>query len=340
MNNINEIVGRLSNVRRTGSGWIASCPCAGAHKHGDRKQSLSVNEGQNGRPLLHCFGGCSYFDIAAALGIESRSARRQQKTQPRPSRTEPDLAQAARRMAAAAEIWREARPIAGSPAERYLRWRSIAVIPDDVLKFHPSCPHPSRVRLPAMVAAVGYWRNGSVEACGVHRTYLRPDGAAKAAVEPAKASLGPIAGAAVWLSDSAPILAVGEGIETVLSVATALPEASAYAAALSAPNLALFELPAWIADLVILADRDKAGEDAALALAAKAWRERGLRARIARPPERFNDFNDALCASNDESGSARPSTPTIAPEAKMARALPAACGVKKEKNLTCEQNVQ
>jgi hypothetical protein len=33
MNKVNEILRRLGNVRRTGSGWIASCPCTGSHKH-------------------------------------------------------------------------------------------------------------------------------------------------------------------------------------------------------------------------------------------------------------------------------------------------------------------
>jgi hypothetical protein len=48
-----------------------------------------------------------------------------------------------------------------------------------------------------MVALVEHCNRGPV---GVHRTYLRPDGSGKAAVETAKASLGPIAGGAVQLA--------------------------------------------------------------------------------------------------------------------------------------------
>jgi hypothetical protein len=53
-----------------------------------------------------------------------------------------------------------------------------------------------------------------------------------------------------------------------------------------------------VKELHILADRDAAGERAALTLAAKAKLDRGLIARVAKPREAFNDFNDALCASH------------------------------------------
>jgi hypothetical protein len=50
------------------------CRCPGRlHRHADRHASLSVKDGRNGRPVLYCFAGCSYDEIAAAL--EARGLR-------------------------------------------------------------------------------------------------------------------------------------------------------------------------------------------------------------------------------------------------------------------------
>src|SRR5687768_10212819 len=38
------------DARKNGSGWKARCPL-----HDDRNPSLSINEGNDGRPLVHCF---------------------------------------------------------------------------------------------------------------------------------------------------------------------------------------------------------------------------------------------------------------------------------------------
>jgi hypothetical protein len=44
------------------------CRCPGPlHKRGDLTPSLSVKDGRNGKPILHCFVGCSYPEMTAAL---------------------------------------------------------------------------------------------------------------------------------------------------------------------------------------------------------------------------------------------------------------------------------
>jgi hypothetical protein len=52
------------------------CRCPGpSHRNGDQNPSLSIRDGRDGRLLLHCFAGCSFDDIVAALerrGIVSR----------------------------------------------------------------------------------------------------------------------------------------------------------------------------------------------------------------------------------------------------------------------------
>ena len=62
------------NPRRNGSGWAARCPA-----HDDRVPSLSINEGVDGRALIHCHAGCETAAVVEALGLtlgESTSGRR------------------------------------------------------------------------------------------------------------------------------------------------------------------------------------------------------------------------------------------------------------------------
>ena len=54
-------------ARRNGKGWIANCPT-----HEDRNASLCVDEGTDGRTLLHCHAGCAVAAICAALRIHER----------------------------------------------------------------------------------------------------------------------------------------------------------------------------------------------------------------------------------------------------------------------------
>jgi hypothetical protein len=59
------LLDRLGGVRETGpSRWIARCPA-----HEDRNPSLSVRELDDGRVLLHDFGGCDVQAVLAALGL-------------------------------------------------------------------------------------------------------------------------------------------------------------------------------------------------------------------------------------------------------------------------------
>lgn len=60
------VLDRLERVKQTGTGrWLASCP-----GHEDRSPSLSIRELEDGRVLLHDFGGCATTDVLAALGLE------------------------------------------------------------------------------------------------------------------------------------------------------------------------------------------------------------------------------------------------------------------------------
>jgi hypothetical protein len=55
----------LDGVARGNGRWTARCPA-----HDDKKPSLSIKEGHDGKPLLNCHAGCTYDDILAALDPE------------------------------------------------------------------------------------------------------------------------------------------------------------------------------------------------------------------------------------------------------------------------------
>jgi len=57
-----EEIARALNAKWHGSHWQARCPA-----HEDRNPSLSISEGENGVPLVHCFAGCTQDRLIAVL---------------------------------------------------------------------------------------------------------------------------------------------------------------------------------------------------------------------------------------------------------------------------------
>ena len=200
----------------------------------------------------------------------------------------------AERVARARRLWAACRPLAGTHAESYLRARAIARLRFPALRFHPRLHYRDEAgfrRFPALVAAVtepgGY-------VTGVHRTWLDPHRPAKAPVAAPRKTMGRIYGLAVRFgrpSGGASLL-VGEGLETVLSLLTAVP-ALAGAAALAAGSLGAFSLPPGVSRLLIARDGDAEGEAAAERLAMRCA-EAGIDATVLVPEG--GDFNDDLRA--------------------------------------------
>ena len=58
------LLGKLSNVKKSGTGWSSRCPA-----HEDRRASLSIDEGGDGRALVHCHAGCTADAICDAVGL-------------------------------------------------------------------------------------------------------------------------------------------------------------------------------------------------------------------------------------------------------------------------------
>ena len=61
-----ERLGKAPKEKGDGK-WMALCPA-----HDDRNPSLSLTEGDNGKVLVKCFGGCNFTQVRSALGLGGR----------------------------------------------------------------------------------------------------------------------------------------------------------------------------------------------------------------------------------------------------------------------------
>ena len=267
--------GRSLFVRLSGPGVPGKWTDSATGQHGDL---LDLIRHRSGSPTLHA----ALNEARAFLALPASPGTGEADTY--------DASEAARR------LWRRCRAIGGSHAEAYLHARGLAHCSFPALRFHPELFYRDGAgmrRLPALVAAIT--GNDGV-LTGVQRTWLDPRTPAKAEVYHPRKALGRIHGLAVRFgdipTDSVATLLVGEGIETVLSLITAIPSITA-AAALSAGSLGAFAPPTGITRLVIARDNDSEGERAAERLARRCAHV-GIEATVI-VPER-GDFNDDLVA--------------------------------------------
>ncbi|MBM3579043.1 MAG: hypothetical protein FJX40_15745 [Alphaproteobacteria bacterium] len=167
-------------------------------------------------------------------------------------------------IALARKIWVASQPIVGTRAEAYLRARKItADLRESPLRYHPALiyrdPDSAPRKLPALIAAVS---DNSGEIRGIHRTFLDPDRNDKANVTAPRRALGAILGNGVRFGVIDEFAIIGEGIETVLSLKSAFPDIP-MVAALSAAHLGAWRPPSTLRRLVIAADNDEPGRNAA-----------------------------------------------------------------------------
>ena len=64
---IHDFLSRLEGVKGGGGQYTALCPA-----HGDRRNSISVSVGKDGRILLHCHAGCEPLAVAESMGLTMR----------------------------------------------------------------------------------------------------------------------------------------------------------------------------------------------------------------------------------------------------------------------------
>lgn len=191
-----------------------------------------------------------------------------------------------------------AQPIERTLVETYLRGRGITAPPDtDALRFHPHCyyradEHTSMETWPAMIAAV---TDLGGKLTGVHRTWLDPGGftqanLGRAPINTPRRAMGELLGHAVRFGAGGDMMAAGEGIETILSVRSALPSLPGIAA-LSATHLSAILFPETLRRLYVARDNDPAGDGAAVTLIERADAA-GIETVVLTPS--FGDFNEDL----------------------------------------------
>jgi hypothetical protein len=68
-----EIAKTLGNAKKVNGQWVASCPVPGHGRgNGDKNPSLSISDGDDGKPLFHCHGGCdqaTVFNVIRERGM-------------------------------------------------------------------------------------------------------------------------------------------------------------------------------------------------------------------------------------------------------------------------------
>ena len=333
------LVGSYVALRRNGRELVGLCPF-----HGEKSPSFTVNEGKG---FFHCFGcgahgdaigfvmavdGLSFVeavkDLARDAGLplpgsspghgqELGPGRRERTIVPPAPPGEPQ--DDAARHAWLLGVWRGARPADGTLVEVYLRRRGITAPIPPTLRFVPALRHPDGGTFPAMVAAV---QGPDRKVTGLHRTYLTADGRDRLRDRRAKLMAGRCWGGAIRLAPAGPCLALSEGIETGLSVASVVQELPVWAAGSlgniagsgigqgephpdklgaripsAVPDMARpgILLPPEVREVVLIADSDGDSHvgHALIQRAAARFRRQRLSVRIVRPPAGM-DANDLL----------------------------------------------
>lgn len=198
----------------------------------------------------------------------------------------------------ARRLFAMSQPISRTLVETYLRNRGITTLHGTGnLRFHPRCYYrPYRdmpiETWPAMIAAVTDL-HGRIT--GAHRTWLDPDGfnpltLGKAPIETPRRAMGHLLGNAVRFGIVRYIAATGEGIETMLSLRSVMPNMPMMAA-LSAAHLSAILFPATLRRLYVVRDNDPAGDSATESLFDRAQEAR-IEAVALSP--RSDDFNADL----------------------------------------------
>ncbi len=197
----------------------------------------------------------------------------------------------------AKRLFRMTQPLADTLADSYLRERGILrASTHAALRFHPSCYYRELVTgrtssYPALIAAV---TDCAGAITGVHRTWLDPEGVGKAKVDNPRRALGGLLGNGVRFCFPAdapvPVMAAGEGLETMLSLSHVMP-GMPMVAALTANHLAAFRFPPECRRVYIAADADAAGRHGIEALSRRA-QEEGILPLVLSPE--LGDFNEDL----------------------------------------------
>ena len=289
--------GRLHRFSTNGkradrSGWCRFFPDGWAGVYGDKRTGVSEHwRATNREPMTLAERADKMRVIAQAKAKRDAATRAAWVTA------------AARN----ARTWSQCAPVRADgngrdPVTLYLKHRLVLPAGEPLavpaaLRFHPGLPYfdgdgANVGTWPAMVAAM---QNPAGELVALHRTWLTTDGRkapVPGAVKKVSAASGPLTGACIrldWPDDEVPAMGVSEGIETALAArcASGLPTVAAY----SASALSTWHWPPGLQRLVIFADADRAGVEAADKLRQRA-RAAGLSVHVMTPSTPGFDWCD------------------------------------------------
>jgi putative DNA primase/helicase len=271
------------------------CPMCGGedrfrwdNKNGAGTYICNVCGAGDGMKLAMCFTGKAFPEVAAQ--IDRMVGNIKPGEAPNPDLTEEDRRQILRQTYAATKP-----VVPGDLADAYLTSRGVGeVIYPSALRFGAALRDGEGGVRPALVAMVGL--HGQAKFVSMHRTFLRPDGLAKAEMAaPRKLMPGHLAyGACVMLTEyTGGALGIAEGIETAMS-ASALYELPVWAA-INATMLAKWIPPEGCDEVAIFGDNDPkfGGQSAAFTLAHRLACK-GVSVSVHIPPQIGIDWNDAL----------------------------------------------
>jgi putative DNA primase/helicase len=275
-------------VKRLGGIWSPSGGMCRCPAHNDHTPSLSVRVGKKAL-LFKCFAGCETIDVMRAirrldLGIPAGG----EKFAGLPN-TPLSPAWLRRR---AQNLWDEALPIAGTPAQAYLLRRAIPLTPS-ALRYQPRTPlgrGKLAVFRPAMLAAIH--EHDCLVA--LQRTFLdaHEPRRARDIAHPRRSLAHPGRGT-VLLAPATEVLGLAEGVESALSAMILL--GIPVWATLGSERFPHVAVPETVTRLILLPDNDQAGRIGA-AKAGEVHAVPGRTTQTILPPVGFNDWNDALRA--------------------------------------------
>lgn len=289
------VAGWLPNGRQHGAEWTALNP----RRHDRRPGSFRVNlrsgrwadfatgEGGGDPVSLYAYLFTGGRQGAAARALDGGRIAVRPVGAAKVAKAANLNADEVRRIARARAIYAAAGRIGGA-AEAYLISRALRPAPAWTRLRTASLRFPDAGEHPAIVAPVT-GAGGALE--GIQRTFLTAAGR-KLPVPDPKLSLGRVRGGAIRLADQSAELVLCEGLEDGLSLVQELPGANVWAAP-GAGMLAALCLPPIVSSVIIAADNDAAGDQAARR-AAERFASEGRRVRIMRPDPAYKDWNDQL----------------------------------------------
>lgn len=266
---------------------------------GDKAGLWRDHEAGTGGDLLELIRRERACDFNAAIAFAGELLARRYEAPPPERYQNPHDKTGAERTGDAVALFRQARSLAGTFGERYLRETreiDLAALPDltHAIRFHPFCPFGPGVRHPCLLALFRDIATNGPR--GVFRIAIGADLKKLGGM-----SLGAITGAALKIFPDEAVeqaLCVAEGLETALSAALIEHKGALLRpiwATGGTANLRAFPVLAGINALTIIADHDKnnAGQAAARDCG-RRWRGAGRDVVCLLPDKLGADFNDVL----------------------------------------------